>query len=103
MPSWLLGILAVLAVYRISQLLSCDAIFTSFRIALGRKASSGSKYWKCAADLIHCPFCLGFWFALFVTFFMPYSNLITFLLWWLGIAGASTFLESVSPCRADRE
>lgn len=103
MPSWLLGILAALAVYRLSQLIACDAIFTLFRIALGRKAAKGKWYWKSLADLVHCPYCLGFWLALIATLFIPYSNLITFLLWWFGIAGAQTFLESLSPCGADRE
>lgn len=94
-------ILAILAVYRLSELVALDTgpydIFDKFRRMLGRKASSGSSTWKTLADLVNCPFCCGIWFSIFFTVLILFPTLPgdIFILF-LAIAGGQTFLESLS-------
>lgn len=86
--------LAILACYRLSQLLAIDDgpynVFLEWRKWLGRRAN-GSTFWHNVAEMFHCPFCLGVWFA------FPLALLIdgNFLLLWLGIAGGQAFLEEL--------
>lgn len=92
-------ILAFLACYRLATLLAWDDgpyhLIDQFRRALGRNAAR-SATWKTVADLFHCPYCLGVWFALFLTplIFLPTLPGDVFLVWW-GIAGAGSVLTDL--------
>lgn len=96
-------LLAILAVYRVSELFSLDdgpyKIFDRLRKWAGR-SSYKSETHRTFADLLHCPFCTGVWFSFLV---LPLLLLPTvpgdiFILG-CGIAGAQTFLETMSNKR----
>lgn len=95
--SWF--VVCVFAVYRLAELVSNDRIFESFRQWIAKRAATGGKFWKALADLVHCPLCIGVWFALPVAvlyaiiILQSYSTLKILLLWF-GIAGAQYFLSS---------
>jgi len=92
-------ILAVLACYRISQLIVYDDgfLYTSkmLREFVGKRAAY-SKIAKHFADLINCPYCVGIWIAMFLVIlvFAPtfIGNLILLI---FGIAGGQAFLQTL--------
>lgn len=43
-------------------------------------------------DGINCPLCLSFWFALIASLFLPFASVTDFILRWLAISGAASFL-----------
>lgn len=83
--------LAELAVFRLSRVVAVDGICDGFRREAGRR-SNGSRLWKWIADLIHCPFCLGVWFAILPAVYFAASP-TEFVLYWLGLAGGQTLME----------
>lgn len=91
-------ILSILSVYRLSMLIAYDDgplhILSAIREYAGRKASEGGLWWLSLAELLHCPFCLGVWFALAVYILLStgsqFANAIIFI---IGIAGGQAFLE----------
>lgn len=92
-----LVLLAILGTFRAARLVAWDVIFQPLRSNLGRRAASGSKFWHFVAELAHCPYCLGVWFA------AGFAALITlmvapfyFLFLWLGIAGAQFILQNIT-------
>lgn len=87
------------AVYRLAELLSKDLVFDKLRRWIGRRAAAGGVTWKILADWIHCPLCIGVWFALPAALLYCYSilhltNLVFVIPAWLGIAGFQYFLSS---------
>jgi hypothetical protein len=44
--------------------------------------------------LFICPYCLGFWLAM-VASLVIYSDIKSFIILWLAIAGGQTFLEAL--------
>jgi hypothetical protein len=72
---WLLVVLAVLAVARLSHLITTDFILDPFRAWMGRHAPSSLLI------LISCAWCLSWWFGFAVAtavWFRPHS-------WWVQI------------------
>ena len=91
-------VLAVLACYRLSQLVAIDDgpldIFLKFRTLVGVYDYDESGRAKSGfARLVGCPYCLGIWFALPLALILNYENVI---LAWLGIAGGQAFLEAMT-------
>lgn len=88
-----------LAVYRLAELISKDLIFEAIRRRVAKKAAVGGAVWKAVADWIHCPLCIGVWFALPAAFWygsgiLQLTNLIYIVPLWLGMAGFQYFLSS---------
>lgn len=93
-------ILAILATYRLAQLIAFDDgpfdLIARFREFLGRNAYRG-LWVKTLADMINCPFCLGIWISLFITLSIrQYSSFLEFFLQWIGIAGGQAFLQELT-------
>jgi hypothetical protein len=92
-------LIAILAVYRISQFIAYDdapfGLMLKVRLYLGKKASGIKKYgfWWSLAELINCPFCVGLWVSLLITPFIFGFHWYS-LLFWLAIAGGQAWLES---------
>ena len=96
--------LAVLACYRLAQLLPTDdgpgEVFKRTRESLGRRAAraqgSGRHVllWRNLAEFARCPYCIGAWAALLCAALLlwPSTPGDLFLAWW-GIAGGQTALE----------
>ena len=99
MPSLLRFALAVFACYRLAQLVALDdgpyQIFKRVRSELGWRAAEGNAFWSNSAELFHCPFCLGVWFAAPLALFVG-SGIIEVVIAWLAIAGAQAFLQGVN-------
>lgn len=89
-------LLEVLAVYRLSQLISVDDgpfdVFKRLRLLCGQIAYKYKKI-KTLADLVNCPYCVGVWFALCVVIALRQRY---WFLRWLAIAGGQAFLQQVS-------
>lgn len=85
-------VMAALADYRLSVLVSKDQITEPLRAAIGQKASEGGL-WKFAADLVTCPYCLGVWFAAFIYLLSRY-HLGRVLIDIFAIAGLQDYLQS---------
>ena len=100
--------LAVLACYRLAQLLPTDdgpgEVFERTRESLGRRAARAQAtgrhalLWRNLAEFARCPYCIGVWAALLCAALTlwpsPPGDL--FLAWW-GIAGGQTLLEIRVP------
>lgn len=102
MASWLEILLAILATYRLAQLIAFDDgpyhVFDKFRKELGRRAAPEQALqivgiWTNLAELFTCPYCLGIWFALPFVFLVGFVNVTGFILLWLGIAGGQAVLQ----------
>jgi hypothetical protein len=96
-------LLAALTCFRLGELFAVDYgpfyIFDFWRKLLGKWASGKSKYGLAhsLAELFHCPFCLGIWFAAPAAYFWMYPTFLSdVLMIWLGLAGAQSFLQSLS-------
>jgi hypothetical protein len=98
----ILFILCVLVTYRLSRLISIDTgpydMCMLFREFLGKKAAEygmvGNRTWRMLAELTNCPYCNGAWIALVLSFIFKFDY--PWWLIWLAIAGAQSFLVSVS-------
>lgn len=92
-------LVAILATYRVSQFIVYDdapfGLMDKARLYLGRKAAGAKKYgaWWSLAELINCPFCVGFWVSLLITLFIFDVSWYS-ILFWLAIAGGQAWLES---------
>jgi hypothetical protein len=97
--SWLEIGVAILACYRLAQLVALDEgpykVFARFRAELGRRAASGSAFWENSAELMHCPFCLGLWFAAPLAVWVG-GSVVDIIIIWLAIAGGQAFLQGVN-------
>lgn len=96
-------VLAFLTSYRLSELVALDDgpmyIFKSLREFLGKKASEDreNKLKRSAADLVHCPFCVGVWFSAFTVVLVLTETVVgNIFLLIFGIAGAQSFLSTMS-------
>jgi hypothetical protein len=88
---WLELVLAILATYRVAQLITLDdgpfMICDRVRRFLGRRPKLRE-----AAELFHCPYCLGVWLAgMFALVMRPGQP----VLWWLAVAGGQAVLEEL--------
>ena len=94
--------LAFLTCYRLSELIAIDDgpmfIFKNLRISVAKLAASNpNSPFKSLADFVHCPFCVGVWFSFLLSILVIFpSNIGDAILIIFSIAGAQTFLESVS-------
>lgn len=93
--------LAIFACYRLSQLLVIDNgpfdIFLVIRRKAGILASEDVKWAKEISNLLTCPYCVGMWMSLLLSMFILIPNpAFDFILLILGLAGAQTFLQSIS-------
>jgi hypothetical protein len=90
-------VIFVLAVYRLSEMISRDKIADSFRRWTARRAAAGGKFWKFLTELVHCPLCIGVWLSLPAAYFfhamLGMSNIVFVAPLWLGMAGAQYFLS----------
>lgn len=94
---WFELILAILAVYRIAQLITLDdgpfKVFDRLRRFFGRRSQLREL-----AELFHCPYCLGMWLAGGLTLVMQPDQPI---LWWMAVAGGQALLEELRCPHAD--
>lgn len=99
MPFLLRFVIAVLACYRLAQLVAIDDgpyfIFDRFRKEIGKRAADGDTLWVNLAELTVCPFCLGIWFALPLAVWVG-GTIIEIIIIWLAIAGGQAFLQGVN-------
>ena len=97
-------VLAVLATYRLAQLvalddgpLDCFATLRGLTVYSPKGKRREGPIWKSLEELMDCPYCLGVWFAglmtLLVVQIVP-TDLWTGLLFWLGVAGGQCALQS---------
>jgi len=88
-------VLSIFANYRLSRLISIDEITKPVRSLIGRKVTADKhNFWWWLAELINCPHCVGVWIAAVLAWFIAYS-ITEFVLLWLAIAGAQSFLQSL--------
>ena len=88
-----------LAVYRLAELISKDLVFDRIRRWVVKRAAAGGATWNMVADWIHCPLCIGVWFALpaallYCSVILHLTNAVYVIPTWLGIAGLQYFLSS---------
>lgn len=87
-------LLAILTCYRLAQLVALDDAFKWSRKDLNARASLGDPVWESLAELAHCPYCLGVWFAVPIAGLYQWDSIIsTITLLILGIAGGQAFLQ----------
>jgi len=94
-------ILAALATYRITRLVVNEAgpgdIFIKLRDAVRDKEGNG---WRFLFDLINCEYCISVWIAALLAVFVIAGGWFgTWLLVWLGLAGAFYIAQEIK----DRE
>lgn len=99
LPYPILFLLITLAVYRLAQLIALDDISKPIRTFAGKRAGN-SKIWKFIANLLHCPYCMGIWFAFAGAWILQPDSLLSFIVIWLSLAGGQAFLESLSSHEA---
>lgn len=92
MPEWFLLLLAILGCYRIAMLLTQDSIFQPVREYVGLHRWQWVRNWL--GELVHCPYCMGVWIALFISLGL-YGVTTEALAWWLPIAGGQAFIQSL--------
>ena len=99
-----LFVIAVLAVYRVAQFIVFDdapfGLMDRFRSWLGKNAAGAAKYglrWT-LAELVNCPYCVGFWLAS-IPGFLAFGFSWWSVLAWLSIAGGQAWLESMTQPR----
>lgn len=91
MSAWLV-VLAVLGSYRLTRLVTFDAILDAPRSWVYAKAPAK------VAELIACPFCIGFWIAgAVVGVVWAVNGLPLPILAWFGVAGGSALIFEFVP------
>lgn len=98
---------AILATYRLAQLFALDDgpfdVFASLRGALEHGRDGNLRMgalWSTASALIHCPYCLGVWFAAVMALSLAWSAPAPeWLAFWLATAGGQAALESLTERR----
>lgn len=100
MNNWLNLALCILACYRLSRLITLDEgpfeIFHKLRVRLG--AYDYGPYGEAKTSLgkgLTCPHCVGVWIGIPLSLYASGIYWYT-LLWWLAIAGGSSFLWSLN-------
>ncbi len=91
-------LLAVYTCYRLARLVSQDALTDGLRRAVGRRAVGRphNHPWIVLAEWLYCAHCSGVWFAAALAWLIGANSLREFILFWLSIAGAQSWLESRS-------
>ena len=103
-------VLAILATYRLAQLVALDDgpfdCFVFLRDLTVYSYKNKQRYlkrrgpvWHSLEELVNCPYCLGVWFAGLMTVVIAQIeplNIWTGLLIWLGIAGGQCALQSIT-------
>lgn len=86
-------VLAAFAVYRVAHMLALeDGPFDVFAKVRTRLGGDTQATWLGRG--VNCPLCIGFWIALAASLiFFPLADWRTWLLTWLGIAGAAVAIE----------
>jgi hypothetical protein len=99
MSDWLSLLLYILVCYRLSTLLTLDegplSVFLKIRTELG--AYDYDKSGQAKTNLgraLTCPHCIGVWIAIPLSLYESGTQWYT-LIWWLAIAGGSSFLWSL--------
>ena len=103
-------ILIMLATFRLTRLFVYDKITQFFRdwflvktvflgendelVIIRQNPVSGPR--RTISELLSCPWCIGIWMALIVTFFYFYTTFAWFIILLLAIAGSATFLQLLS-------
>lgn len=97
-------ILAVLATYRLAQLVAFEdgpldsiASFRAFFYVYKGKRRTG-RIWDNVQALLECPYCLGVWFAGLMTLLTSLSinmDVLTIIPFWLAVAGGQSILQAL--------
>jgi hypothetical protein len=108
-------VLAVLATYRLAQLLSFEAgpfnvfgkirhwlVDQSIRSIKSRKQTA-HKIWNTLAQGAECPYCCGVWFAAVTAGMALWGEWLTVPLAWLAIAGGQCLLQEFMEGNRGRE
>lgn len=85
------SLLIALAVFRLTRLTVYDAITSYIREWFSHSGEN-----TCCGTihvLITCPWCIGLWYALLVTFFFFATPYAWFPIFFLAVAGSATFLQ----------
>ncbi len=83
-------ILIILAVFRLSELFVYDKVMRYFR-KLFETDETGLR--RTVYDLLSCPWCVGVWAALAVTFFYFLTPAAWYFILLLAVSGVSTFIQ----------
>lgn len=76
-----------LASYRLWRILGKDSITEPIRAHLDRSARENTRWAVWMADLIECPWCLGFWIAgAVVANLWPWDTLAELAVAWLAVS-----------------
>ena len=103
MPDWFLFVLLTLAVYRVTQLLVYDDgpfdLIFKIRGKMGvYDLSQNGEPETSLGKLFACPYCVGFWLSILAALSIS-GSIKSFIILWLAIAGAQTFLEALNGSR----
>ncbi len=85
------ALLMALASFRITRLLVYDKIALWFRNLFA--GSAEGTFSATVTDLLHCPWCVGFWGALVVAFCYFVFPWAWFVIFFLALAGAGSVLQ----------
>lgn len=86
--------LVILATFRLTRMVVYDSIFEFFRLWFKNKEKG--TFLGTLDALIHCPWCMGLWFALFVVFFYFYTPAAWFFILFLAVAGVASVIQILS-------
>lgn len=87
-------LLMILATFRLTRMVVYDSIFEFFRSWF--KGKEKGTFMGTLHSLINCPWCMGLWFSLFVTFFYFYTPIAWFFILFLAIASVASILQVFS-------
>ena len=101
MPDGIRWLLAALAVYRLSELVAYDDgpcnCLKRLRAWLSNECTDCPPLRETLGDLVHCPYCLGVWFAVAIAplalWPTAYGDMALAV---LGLAGAQSLLTAVT-------
>lgn len=107
LPTWISPfdmLLVVLATFRLVRLVVYDTITKFFRDWLN--TFEKDSFWGTFGVLLHCPWCAGLWFALFVSYFYFLTPYAWFFIFFLAVGGLASFVQVLSRLvkwRVERE
>lgn len=93
LSDWFLLLLAILCCYRVTMLVTQDAIFKPVRNYVGLNRYGAVREYL--GELVHCPYCFGVWTAGVIALILYGFNWIT-ILYWLAICGGQALLQKIS-------
>ena len=85
------ALLVTLATFRLTRLFAYDSITAFIRGWFDGKSSH--SFLGTLGTLINCPWCLGLWFALVVSFAYFYTPYAWFPIFFLAVAGVASFVQ----------